>query len=132
MKRKKNSQQLQVDYDVVEKWLKDYFLDPHTTHCDLTQFKIDLYETENHWIVESLLTEYVSSDITVKVEENQLVITAEQHLYALPSPKRMRTISFPFPIVQHKVDAKFHLGVLEIYISKTEKGLGNNRYITLP
>lgn len=132
MKKKKAPQLQSIDFELVENWLKNYFLDPLTSQCDLTQFRIDLYETDEDWIVEAVLNDYVSSEITVKTEDNKLVMTAQKHAYSFPCPKKVRTIDFPFPIIDHKVCATFNNGVLEITISKTEKGLGKNRFITLP
>lgn len=134
MKKKNAPQNLSVDFERVDKWLKEYFLDPNTTHCDLTEFRIDLYETDKNWIVEAELNDYKSSEISVKVENRQLIVIAQkQHDKAsLPFKKRIRTIDFPFLIIDHCVNASFFNGVLEIFISKTEKGLGKNRYITLP
>ncbi len=54
-----------IDFDQMEMWLENYFLDPLTSYLDQTQFRIDLYETEKEWIVEAILTEFNSSEITV-------------------------------------------------------------------
>ncbi|MGG1678604.1 Hsp20/alpha crystallin family protein [Neobacillus sp. NRS-1170] len=134
MKKRNTAQNRSIDYELVEKWMKNYFLDPLTSLCDFTQFRIDLYETDDDWIVEAVLDEYDSSEITVKMVDRRLDITAQKptsSLSAASSP-RVRTIDFPFSIIDHKVSAAFKNGVLEIFISKTEKGLGKNRYITLP
>jgi HSP20 family molecular chaperone IbpA len=134
MKKKNTPQNLSVDFERVDKWLKEYFLDPHTTHCDQTQFRIDLYETDENWIVEAVLNDYKSAEITVKLENSKLIITAQKYNHNVSSrfQKRVRTIDFPFLIIDHHVIASFLNGVLEIFISKTKKGLGKNRYITLP
>lgn len=134
MRKKKVLQNQSIDFELVERWMKNYFLDPLTSLCDYTQFRIDLYETEEAWIVEAVLNEYRSSEISVKLEDMRLIISAEKHSYSSRDshPKRIRTIDFPFSIIDHKVSAAFDNGVLEVFISKTEKGLGKNRYITLP
>lgn len=130
MKPKKDVQP--IDFDLVERWLKNYCLDPLTTQDDLTQFRIDLYETDQEWIVEALLNEFNSSDIKVFVDEKNLIISAGQHSTSSHSKKRIRSINFPFSVINQKVTANFINGILEVFISKTEKGLGKNRYITLP
>lgn len=134
MKKKNLPRNYVVDFEKMEKWLTNYFLDPSTTHCDLYQFRIDIYETETDWIVEASLDEYVSSEIKVKTENTQLVITAQKHSYTFPSrhPKKTRTIDFPFSIINHCITASFQNNVLEIFISKINNGSGKNRYITLP
>lgn len=135
MKKKKTPQSQTIDLEKVEQWLKNYFLDPLTSHYDHTQFRIDIYETDENWIVEGYLDEFVSSEITVKVEGSQLSITAQKLSFTNPSPfpKRIRTINFPFYIINHCISASFQHGVLEILISKKiENNLGKNRFITLP
>jgi HSP20 family molecular chaperone IbpA len=130
MKSKKKMQP--IDFDLVEKWLENYCLDPLTTQDDLTQFRIDLYETDQEWIVEALLNEYNSSEIKVFVEENKLIITADKSSTPTSQQKRVRTIQFPFQVINQKVTANYINGILEVLISKSEKGLGKNCYITLP
>ena len=130
MKSKKNIQP--IDFDLVEKWLENYCLDPLTTQDDLTQFRIDLYETDQEWIVEALLNEYTSSEIKVFIEDKKLVITADKSSTPSNQQKRIRTIQFPFQVINQKVTANYINGILEVLISKSEKGLGKNCYITLP
>jgi HSP20 family molecular chaperone IbpA len=130
MKSKKNIQP--IDFDLVERWLENYCLDPLTTQDDLTQFRIDLYETDQEWIVEALLNEYNSSEIKVYIEDSKLVITAEKSSIPSNQQKRVRTIQFPFQVINQKVTANYINGILEVLISKSEKGLGKNCYITLP
>jgi HSP20 family molecular chaperone IbpA len=120
-----------VDYDQMEKWLENYFLDPLTSFYDQSQFRIDLYETAKEWIVEAILTEFTSSEITVFIEEKELTITAVKHPLSYHK-KKVRTIAFPFKIINQKVTATFKNGILEVFISKSEKDLKKNRFITLP
>jgi hypothetical protein len=70
-----NNEDQSFDNDAIEKWLENYFLDPLTSYYDQTQFRIDLYETDREWIVEALLPEFRSSDITVYVEDKKLFIS---------------------------------------------------------
>lgn len=126
MKKKKMSKNLSVNFERVDQWLKEYFLDPNTTYCDFTQFRIDLYETDENWIVEAVLKSRKRSDITVKVENHRMMIAVQK-----AKEKQIRTIDFPFPIINHLVSASFQNGILEVFISKIEKGSGKNRYITL-
>jgi spore coat protein M/HSP20 family protein len=117
-----------INYAEMEKWLNNYFLDPLTSYLDQTQFRIDLYETNKEWIVEAILSEYDASEITVLIEKEKLTITA---MIPKPSQKRIRVIEFPFQVISQKVTATFMEGILEIFISKTDGEVANNRYITL-
>lgn len=124
------------DYKLMEAWLENYFLDPLTTYEDQMQFRIDLYETDQEWIVEALLDDFEAYEITVAVQSKELSIKAAKHPL-LPSsihPKRiMRCIQFPFAIVNHKITAFFQNGILEVHLSKKETDrVGRNRFITLP
>ncbi|PFP23183.1 heat-shock protein Hsp20 [Bacillus sp. AFS073361] len=128
-KQLKNNQNF--DFEEVEKWLEEYFLDPLTSYYDATQFQIDLYETEKEWIVEAILNEYQTSELKVYIEGDKLVISASK---SPPSKikKRERTINFPFQVVNQAVYATFTNGILEVVISKIDRCIGKNRYITLP
>lgn len=129
-----NDEDLTFDLLEMEKWLENYFLDPLTSYLDQTQFRIDLYETEKNWIIEALLNDYEPSEITVFAEDQKLIIKAVKTplLSEKTALKRVRTICLPFTIIDCKVTAAFRTGILEVMISKTEKGLGKNRFITLP
>lgn len=124
MKPKKNIQP--IDFELVEKWLENYCLDPLTTQDDLIHFRIDLYETDQEWIVEALLNEYNSSEIKVFIKDNKLVITAVKSTTPAAQQTKERTIEFPFEVIHQKVSANYINGILEVLISKNEKGPGKN------
>ncbi|SFA88883.1 MULTISPECIES: Hsp20/alpha crystallin family protein [unclassified Bacillus (in: firmicutes)] len=129
-----NSEEAFIDQKSMEKWLENFFLDPLTTYLDHSQFRIDLFETDTHLIVEALLSDYHSSEVSVYIEKQKLIITAAK--LSLTSYKksqvRNRTVEFPFLIITKKVEAAFREGVLEVSISKKELGLGKDCFITLP
>lgn len=118
----------------MEKWMEKFFLDPFTSYLDQIMFRVDLYETENELIVEALLQDYQHSNIIIYLKGNQLIITALKNEQSLPSiqSSRTRKVDFPFLVIQKEVNAQFSNGILEIFISKTKKGYGKNRMITLP
>ncbi|MDR4947454.1 Hsp20/alpha crystallin family protein [Neobacillus cucumis] len=128
--KKKSPQNQTFDFALVEKWLESYFLDPLTSYYDQTQFQIDLFETDQEWIVEANLSDFKASDIRIYIEYKKLTVSARPpsrtHL------KRSRSIEFPFNITEQDISAAFSNGILEIFISKTKKGSGKNRYITVP
>lgn len=128
---KQDHDEQSVEYDQMDEWLKNYFLDPLTSYFDHSQFRIDMYETERDWIVEAILSEYDSSEITVYIHENSLTISALRHL-SPTQQKKVRTIDFPFQINNKKALALFSGGILEILISKTETEPKKNKYLTLP
>ena len=132
MSKKKQLKNQCFDFEVVEKWLERYFLDPLTAYYDETQFQIDLYETEKEWIVEAILSEFEASEIKVYIEGNKLVISASKYPPSMNQHKLVRSINFPFLVVNQAVYATFTNGILEVVISKIDGSLGKNRFITLP
>ncbi|WP_042353543.1 Hsp20/alpha crystallin family protein [Bacillus rubiinfantis] len=127
MEKKINNQN---KIDQMEQWLKDYFLNPQTQQEDYALFKLDIYEADEHWIVEVILNDYCCADIRVRLERSLLIITAEKQGY--PPFRKERSIHFPFSIIHHDVTAAFQHGILEIIIPKRENGVGKDRYIPLP
>ncbi len=122
------------DTQKMEEWLENYFLDPLTSFYDQTQFRIDLFETDQEWIIEALLDDYQSSEITVNVEDKKLIISGKRRVSSSRIIEQIKTraIEFPFLIKDQKITASFQKGILEIFISKLEKAFKKNRYITLP
>ncbi|MCL6572844.1 MAG: Hsp20/alpha crystallin family protein [Bacillus sp. (in: Bacteria)] len=123
---------LAFDFDLVEKWLERFVLDPLTSYYDETQFPIDLYETDKEWIVEAILNDFKASEIKVYIEETRLMISASKSPPSTKLSNRIRSIDFPFQVTKQAVSAGFTNGILEVCISKIDKGLGKNRFITLP
>jgi HSP20 family molecular chaperone IbpA len=132
MSKKRQPKNQTFDFDLVEKWLEKYFLDPLTSYYDQTQFQIDLYETDKEWIVEAILSEFEASEIKVYIEGNKLIITASKYPPSMTNQKRIRCINFPFLVINQAVSAAFTNGTLEVIISKIDSGIGKNRFITLP
>ncbi|MFP5111799.1 Hsp20/alpha crystallin family protein [Bacillaceae bacterium C204] len=132
MSKKKQRKNQSFDFEIVEKWLEEYFLDPLTAYYDETQFQIDLYETDKEWIVEAILSEFEASEIKVYIEGNKLVISATQYPPSMKQQKRVRSINFPFLVVNQTVYATFTNGTLEVVISKIDSCVGKSRFITLP
>lgn len=113
--------------DELEKWLESFFLDPFTSYLDQTQFRIDLYETNTELIIEALLVNYKSSEVTVHLNGSNVLIKA----CSSKVPPKERTITFPFIIISQKVTASYSNDILEIIISKVHQDQHKNRYITL-
>lgn len=113
--------------DELEKWLETLFLDPTTSILDQTEFRVDLYDSETEMIIEALLPNYSSTDITVFLDVKQVNIKACKS----SNQTKERTVTFPFIINSQKVTASFSNEILEISISKKHQVQQGNRYITL-
>jgi len=112
----------------IEDWLKDFFLDPLTTLLDEAEFRIDIFETNNHYIVEALLPPCKKENLKVSVDEDVLTIIVKS-LINRNLNKKQRTVSFPFSIDTKEIKAVLNGEILEILISKqaisNEKGRKN-------
>ena len=119
-----------LDISVVEEWLENFFLDPLTSYQDETIFRIDLFETAEEYIVEALLPETKKSNITVKLDQENIIIDVASDCHNKENVKQ-RKISFPFSIIHHDVNAIFESEILEISINKEKICNGRNRVISI-
>ena len=117
-----------LDISIVEEWLENFFLDPLTSYQDETIFRIDLFETAEEYIVEAMLPETKKSNITVKLDYENIIINV---VTDLQENIKQRKISFPFSIIHHDVNAIFESGILEIIINKGKICNGRNRLISI-
>jgi len=101
----------------MEEWLKDFFLDPLTTFLDEAQFRIDVFETNEQYIIEALFPPCKKEHINVLIEENVLTIMANC-LGNCQMEKKQRSVSFPFAIDKKEIQTKLTEDILEISISK--------------
>ena len=119
-----------LDISVVEEWLENFFLDPLTSYQDETIFRIDLFETAKEYIVEAMLPQTKKSNITVKLEHENIIIDVASDRHNKEIVKQ-RKISFPFSIIHHDVNAIFESEILEIIINKEKICNGRNRVISI-
>ncbi|WP_174733403.1 Hsp20/alpha crystallin family protein [Mesobacillus harenae] len=113
--------------DEMEKWLEYFFRDPFTAYLDQTQFRIDIFDTESHFILEALLPASSASDIKITIEQSSVKIFGQTKA----GKERSRTVELPFIVVKKDVTAFFKDAILEIYISKQKLGSGLNRDIPI-
>ncbi len=125
-----NEQDKPLDIKVVEKWLESFFLDPLTSYLDETIFRIDLFETADEYIIEALLPQTDKCDISIKLYAENIIIEAGNDKSI--QKKKQRTITFPFSVAQHEVNASYNSGILEVSISKQQRNNGKNRFISIP
>jgi HSP20 family molecular chaperone IbpA len=119
-----------LDISVVEEWLENFFLDPLTSYQDETIFRIDLFETAEEYIVEAMLPHTNNSNITVRLDHENIIIDVATEKNNQENVKQ-RKISFPFSVIHHDVSANFESGILEVFISKDKMGNGKNRVIRI-
>lgn len=112
----------------MEIWLTKLFLDPLTTQLDEIAFHIDIFETQEEYIIEAILTDFQQKEISVYLNERKIYIYAGG---VKKTGKKYRMIEFPFLLVHRKVSASFKRGILEIFISKEQSAYGENRQIPI-
>ncbi len=115
------------DMSEVEKWMEQFFLDPLTSYMDQLTFRIDLYETHTHIIVEALLPDAEREDIDIVLEDHNITIAAKKK----NKDSCSRTIELPFRVADKRVHAQFANGILEVWIDKNLSGNGKKRYIII-
>lgn len=118
------------DSNEIEKWLRNLYLNPLTSYLDETIFRIDLFETEQEYILEALLLDYNSKNISVYIKDGQIQIEAISAEHS-EDEKKTRVIDFPFKVIEKDVRATFSEGILEVFVSKIKQGSGKNRYISI-
>ncbi|WP_240056521.1 Hsp20/alpha crystallin family protein [Bacillus mesophilum] len=116
-----------ADMSEVEKWMEQFFLDPLTSYMDQLTFRIDLYETHTHIIVEALLPDVDPEDIDIVLEDYNMTIAAKKKNKESCS----RKIELPFRVADKRVHAHFANGILEVWIDKYRSGNGKKRYIII-
>ena len=94
------------------------------------QFGMDVYETDDAYIVHSLLPGINPESVNVSVQDNVLTVSGESKR---PTPENarplfqeigygqfQRQVSLGFPVEAEKADASYHDGILSIRLPKAE------------
>ncbi|WP_108669287.1 Hsp20/alpha crystallin family protein [Peribacillus acanthi] len=105
-----------------ESWQDDLFLDPYANELDECQFRIDLFETTEEYIVEALLDGINHQDIQVNVNGRKLIINVFCTSSCGKNVLKSRSVHFPFPLQENQINPKLTGDILEITVAKKEKG----------
>ncbi|MEH7226135.1 Hsp20/alpha crystallin family protein [Bacillus sp. JJ1566] len=105
----------------LEDWMKQFLEDPYL--LDDYQFRIDLFETQNEYIIEAELSGYRPEQIQLNVKNDTFHIK----LTDCDKPPNdtiltERIVTLPFELEKKKIEALFRNEILEIYIKKNSKG----------
>lgn len=125
MNSKKNEKPFQSD--LWEKWLESFFLDPFTAILDQSQFRVELYDSDTEVIIEAILPNYLTAQVSVYLDDSSVVIKVNSS----SKHSKERILTFPFLINSQKVEASYSNGILEIIISKNHHVKQINRMIPL-
>jgi spore coat protein M len=111
----------------LRKWL--HLLCSESFACELDEktFRIDVFETNAHYIIEAELPDCMKEQLTVICEANTLII----QIYKEKALYKQRAVPLPF-LLQHKqICAYFSAPVLEIHISKEESINNINQHMIM-
>jgi spore coat protein M len=114
------------EVEIFDEWVKNFFLNPETSVLDHQLFTIDIYESDDEYMVEAVLENHDVKDIKVCLSNNELSITvSDPHkpiLNKADTKPAQRKIPFPFPICSRRITAEFSQPLLVIRIHKFSPG----------
>ncbi|WP_273127303.1 Hsp20/alpha crystallin family protein [Bacillus weihaiensis] len=100
----------------IEEWMSQFFTDPFTSLLDEETFRIDLFETNEEYIIEAQVGEDVCIEhVMVYTNQERVII----NLSLEESESKIREIRLPICIHNKKITANLTNGILEVIISKT-------------
>ncbi|QPA32181.1 alpha-crystallin domain-containing protein [Thermaerobacillus caldiproteolyticus] len=109
----------------LEQWLEALCSDPFSSILDETVFRVDVFETETEYIVESELINCTKEQIFVTCENDALIIQVHEN----ENINKQRVVHLPFPLLNKNIRAYFTSPILEIHISKEISANHPNRYM---
>ncbi|MFS0863860.1 Hsp20/alpha crystallin family protein [Fredinandcohnia sp. 179-A 10B2 NHS] len=116
----------------LEDWMRQFFDDPFTSPLDSYQFRVDLFETQDEYIVEAELTGYLPNQINLKLKNDTINI---QILESSEPPTNKviaeRIVTLPFDLEKMKIKALFRNEILEIFINKHTKRSKKKKHIKI-
>ncbi|WP_409254020.1 hypothetical protein V1502_09010 [Bacillus sp. SCS-153A] len=98
-----------------ERWMKDWLLDPYTSQLDETQFRLDLFDTTEAYIVEATIEDLPVQEVTLTKKGQTLTI---ELIPREKSPIRTRSVNFPFSLRYNPVRLYPKKGYFEVHILK--------------
>ena len=116
---------------IFDDWVKKFFLNPETSILDHQLFTIDIYESNDEYMVEAILENYEAKDIKIVLRDNEISILVDKphkpfqklfHKDKAVTPPAQRKISFPFSICSRRITAEFTQPLLVIRIHKYSPG----------
>ncbi|MFD3445661.1 Hsp20 family protein [Microbacteriaceae bacterium 4G12] len=99
-----------------EQWMDQFCSDPYASFHYPHGIRVDLFETEEEYILEADLPTMHQQEVCIeKTEEGLCIIVQHEGACA-----RKRNIDLPMNVKYKKMNAYFENGLLEIHISKHE------------
>ncbi|ALF10287.1 Hsp20/alpha crystallin family protein [Parageobacillus thermoglucosidasius] len=108
----------------LRKWLDLLCGESFTCELDEKTFRIDVFETDTHYIIEAEIPNCLKEQLTVLCETNAIII----QIHKEKALWKQRAVPLPFPLQHKQICAYFSDPTLEIHISKAENANNTNRY----
>lgn len=109
----------------IEEWMTQFFTDPFTNLLDEQTFRVDLFETNENYIIEAELGKTIEKeDIQVCTSIETVKISVQQKRVEHQNKGKQRdeiitrTVILPYKIEDKVIIASFINGILEVKISK--------------
>lgn len=109
----------------IEEWMTQFFTDPFTNLLDEQTFRVDLFETNENYIIEAELGKTIEKeDIQVCTSIETVKISVQQKRVEHQKKGKQsdeiitRTVILPYKIEDKVIIASFINGILEVKISK--------------
>lgn len=90
-----------------------FYLDPFTTFLDETEFRVDLYEVDEGYIIEAERKQTPKDRILIHIEDDLCTIVLDQ-----PSGRKERNILFPFCLEALSIHAEVEKELIQVYIDR--------------
>jgi len=113
-----------TEQNELRKWLDLLCGESFACELDEKTFRIDVFETDSHYIIEAELPGCLKEQLAVICETNAIIIQIhkEKAFY------KQRIVPLPFSLQHKQICAYFSAPTLEIHISKDESTNDTNRY----
>ncbi|MGM0844802.1 MAG: hypothetical protein ACQEUT_07480 [Bacillota bacterium] len=98
-----------------ERWMQDWLLDPYTTKLDETEFRVDLFDTTDAYIVEATPSNFTMQEVILEKKDQTLYIVIQP---AEDLTRRERSLQFPFSLKFNPILLYPQKGYVEIHILK--------------
>ncbi|ENQ3078141.1 Hsp20/alpha crystallin family protein [Bacillus sp. WLY-B-L8] len=123
---KKKKKDCLFHVDGFEEWMNQFCSDLYANSPSPNGIHVDLFETEQEYILEADIPNVIEQNILIKKMETGLQINISSNNSALH-----HMIFLPANIIYKKMIAYFENGLLTIHISKTEAALLTERTVLL-
>jgi HSP20 family molecular chaperone IbpA len=123
MDKKKKS----IEFEGLEDWMEQFFSDPLSSYLDEQHFRIDVFETQNEYIIEADLPNFAEKQIIIEMNKDMVKINVQKSKEVLLE----RTVWMPFNLLEKEAFALFEKGILEVHIMKDGNADCNEKQIPI-